>query len=308
MTITASTLRATKYWPELIPNAGVLTVGAGARSANQLALQQVGERQQVWVRMNEMIQPATAGLIMEISSDDMLKQVVLAAIRANVRETYDLESTDYLAFAFSNPTAAPIANHTWIHGLWVYEPTVAHKLARGVKLNPQEAEIAGELNLYETVEKGLLPLPLMYQILREYAVIQEVTDTRSMALAAGVTTVIDTIPARPNEAIVLTGFSCTPGALNDIFLTIDRDTDSAIVDNLPTFAQAFATDNEVFIPAVRELVIKARSVGGLGAGGFNIRYKYRRVRLTNLLKARWGLANKEQLPGDVWKKVRSGIL
>ncbi|GAI94370.1 unnamed protein product, partial [marine sediment metagenome] len=29
---------------------------------------------------------------------------------------------------------------------------------------------------------------------------------------------------------------------------------------------------------------------------------------TNLFRARWGLATKEELPGDVWAKVAGGVL
>jgi len=30
--------------------------------------------------------------------------------------------------------------------------------------------------------------------------------------------------------------------------------------------------------------------------------------MTNLFRARWWLANKEELPGDVWAKVDGGVL
>ncbi|GAJ08265.1 unnamed protein product, partial [marine sediment metagenome] len=40
----------------------------------------------------------------------------------------------------------------------------------------------------------------------------------------------------------------------------------------------------------------------------NVRFTVRKCALTNILRARWGLASKDELPGDVWDKVMAGVL
>jgi hypothetical protein len=38
------------------------------------------------------------------------------------------------------------------------------------------------------------------------------------------------------------------------------------------------------------------------------RYTFQRIRLTNILRARFGLVSKDEIPGDTWEKVMAGVL
>jgi len=211
--------------------------------------------------------------------------------------------------------AGGIVNYPTHYGVWVFPPTVAHKLRYGMALTSTEQAICDELGIKNTVEKGLLPLPLSQQIEREYYVLGEETHTRTINIAALNTVyTLESIYPKPNgEFIVLTRVAAAPAApANTIHILVDRDEDANFAD-VQTFPLSLNAGGEVasFIPAVREIRLTATQTAGGAVGAHSFRYTYKRIKLTNLLRVRFGLISDAALPADakdLWKKVLGGIL
>jgi hypothetical protein len=112
--------------------------------------------------------------------------------------------------------------------------------------------------------------------------------------------------SRPGEFLVLTGISSAPGnAADNVRIRIDRD-DNADYLELPTYPMALSRDIKCFIPALKEFRIKL--IAGGAVASHAMRYTIRRFVLTNLLRVRFGLVSKDEVPGDLWNKVRGGVL
>ncbi|MDP2323649.1 MAG: hypothetical protein Q8N51_06420, partial [Gammaproteobacteria bacterium] len=119
---------------------------------------------------------------------------------------------------------------------------------------------------------------------------------------------IESLTPKPGEIIVLTRVAAAPAAAaNVVRLHIDRD-DDVDYGNLLTFALSLVAGGEVecFIPALKE--IRLTTTAAVAPGAHLFRYTFRRVKLNNILRARFGLASKDQLPGDVYDKVMAGVL
>jgi len=207
---------------------------------------------------------------------------------------------------------AAVANYPTHYGVWAFPPTIAHKLRYNIALSPDEQALATELGIKNTVEKGLLPLPLSQQIEREYYVMGEETHVRSINIAALNTVyTLETIYPKPNgEFLVLTRVAAAPAApANTIHLIVDRDEDPGFAD-VQTFPMALTKGGEVacFIPAMREIRLTCTQTAGAAVGAHLFRYTFKRIKLTNILRARFGLVSRDEIPGETYDKVLAGVL
>ncbi|MBA7538168.1 hypothetical protein ES705_30442 [subsurface metagenome] len=166
----------------------------------------------------------------------------------------------------------------------------------------------------------MLPLPLAQQIAREYQVIQEETHGFNVLVpTAGVD--VETLHPVNGQFLILTKLSADPGdaATDVIKIAVDRDYVSDYVE-FPTWAlgQPYTVDEgattiqaalgkeiSCFIPALHELRIKLKATQ---SKTINIRFTVLKVAMTNIFRARWGLATREELPKDVYDKVMAGVL
>jgi len=207
---------------------------------------------------------------------------------------------------------ALVNNYPTHYGVWAFLPTIAQKIHYNITLSPDEQALATELGIRNTVEKGLLPLPISQQIEREYQVLGEETHVRSINIAAlnTVYTLETIVPKSSDEVIVLTRVAAAPAAVaNTIHLYVDRDEDASIAD-LMTFPLALSAGGEAacFIPAITEIKLTTTQTGGVAVGAHLFRYTFKRIKLTNILRARFGLVSRDEIPGDTFDKVRAGVL
>ncbi|GAI88264.1 unnamed protein product, partial [marine sediment metagenome] len=204
---------------------------------------------------------------------------------------------------YNSSADTPRSNFKTFFSLWVIKPTVAHKLRYGIPLTPEEQKLNRDLGIADTVEKGLLPLPLAQQIAREYQVIQEETHGFNVAVpTAGVD--VETLHPINGQFLVLTKIAADQGDPGNIIkIAIDRDQVSDYVE-FPTYGLGgLGKEISCFIPALSELRIKLKATIGKT---INIRFTVLKVAMTNIFRARWGLVTKEELPGDVWAKCAGG--
>ncbi|MBA7677885.1 hypothetical protein ES703_86151 [subsurface metagenome] len=128
---------------------------------------------------------------------------------------------------------------------------------------------------------------------------------------------VETLHPLPGQFLVLTKMASGPGATtpdvaDNIRIAVDRDYVSDYVE-FPTWP--FGTTNMValdrgiscFIPAINELRIKLKATVQPD-DPINIRFTVLKCAMTNIFRAKWGLASRDELPGDVWAKVMAGVL
>lgn len=309
--ITEATVRSAHLYPELLPDTAVRTIAAGAEAVPPvldlrrfspllLHLSDIAVARNNLVEVRILADHVRSATIAGTLTGN--PNAALGGITTNPFDILSRESLFYNLFA-----AAPgVANYPTFYGVWVEYPTVAHKIKLGMTLNEQERRIDEALGIRSTVEKGLLPLPLSQQIEREYQVVNETTYGRLMnvPVAPGVT--VEALHPRRDEFLVLTGIATAPDAVGNVFLSVDRDDDGDYIADIPTFPLSLDFDMRCFIPALKEIRIRLEAVAPVA--NFPIRYTVRRCRLNNILRARWGLASVDELPGDTWRKVMGGVL
>jgi hypothetical protein len=303
--ITEATIKNVRFPPELIPDSWFGNVPAGAEvTPPVLDLR----RFKPYITELANIQvTANANVVLRGRYDDLRVEENTAAMLSALVGAWRLLGKDILYLNFLGLIL--VANYTTHYGVWAYPPTVAHKLLYGLTLTEEEKALAEKHNIIDSVEKGVLPLPISQQIEREYKVLGEETHSRSINIAVANTPyTIESIYPRKGEIVVLTRIAAAPGAAAQVVrFIVDRDDDIGHAD-VRTFALSLIAGGEVacFIPAIRE--IRLHTEAAVAPGAHLFRYTYQRIKLTNTLRARFGLASKAELPGDVWEKVMAGVL
>jgi hypothetical protein len=317
MAIAEATVKNVRFPPELLPDSWYGTLVLGTVFAPPVLDLR---RFKPYVTELTNIQ-VTANPLAELRAryDDLRVQENTQAMISALVGAWRFVARDILYLNFFG--VGGVVNYTTHYGVWAYKPTVAHKILlygqwkngklvvpAGV-LSDEEKAITDKHNIFDSVEKGVLPLPISQQIEREYKVLAEETHSRAINIT-GAPTVdnIESLYPRKDEIVVITRMAANPGAAGaNIRFIVDRDDDASYRD-IPTFPMSLVAGGEVacFIPALKEIRLTTQAVGAVA--GHLFRYTYQRVKLTNTLRARFGLAGKEELPGNVWEKVIAGVL
>ncbi|MBA7716859.1 hypothetical protein ES703_125941 [subsurface metagenome] len=312
--ITEATIKQVKYPPELLPDAVFNTIPANAEvSPPVLDLRRFTPY--ILALVNIQL-TANANVVLRARYDNGGRVRVdenTAAMLSNLVGAWWLSSKDILYYNLFG--LAAVANYTTHFGVWAkggspVTPTIVDKLFYGIPLTNDEKAVCEKLGIRNTFEKGLLPLPISLQIEREYRIVGEETRSRSITIAVANTVyTIDTIyPKNTDEFLVLTRLAAAPGtAAQNVRLIVDRDRDAGYAD-LKTFALSLLAGGEVpcFIPAMTEL--RLTTTAAVAPGAHLFRFTYQRVRLSNILRVRFGLVSKDEVPGELWSKVLGGIL
>ena len=314
--ISLGALQKTRYWPEKIPVGTTLTIPAGGVSPAPLDLR----RFDGWLfALTDLALPRDSDLRLRVYEDDDLHQYRLGAIADRVPMPWWFLGRTRLGFDLVNSGTVPKSNLAVRFSVWAWHPTVADRLALGMALSEEEQRLARSLGLGDSVEKGVLPLPfdahagvgggtlVGYQIQREYHVLRDEWIPEVVSIAPGQPyTLMARNPAK-GTALVLRAVAMSPqAATTNLRAVVDRDGDLEYV-TVPSHVMT-SPDDEVsmFIPAVAELRVTLRADAPVT--GALVRVRVQTIRLTNTLRARWGLVPTEQLPGDVAEKVRGGVL
>jgi len=308
MAISEATVKLVKYPPECIPDSWFGNVPLGAEFAPAVLDLRRFKPYIATLTNIQTTQPAGfANVVLRARYDDIRIEENVAALPPALVGAWSLRAQDYLFLNFFG--IAAVANYTTHYSVWSFPPTIAHKLLYGIPLINSETAICEELGIRNTVEKGLLPLPLSLQIEREYHVLAEVTHSRSINIAVANTTyTIENLYPRKDEVLFLTRVAAAPGAVaQDIRLIVDRDDDTGYA-HLRTFALNLAAGGEVecFIPALREM--RLTTISTVAPGAHLFRYTFQRIKLTNILRVRFGLVSEDEVPRDLFNKVKGGVV
>ena len=309
--ITEAIINRVKYPPELLPDAVFNNIPASAEvSAPILDLKRFAP---YILALTNIQLAANANVVLRARYGRVRVEENTAAMLSNLVGAWWLSSKDILYYNLFG--LAAVASYTTHFGIWAkggspVTPTIVDKLFYDIPLTNDEKAVCEELGIRNTFEKGLLPLPISQQIEREYRIVGEETRSRSITIAAANTAyTIDTIyPKNTDEFLILTRLAAAPGtAAQNVRLIVDRDRDAGYAD-LKTFALSLVAGGEVacFIPAMTEL--RLTTTAAVAPGAHLFRYTVRRVKLSNLLRVRFGLVSKDEVPADLWKKVAGGIV
>jgi len=309
MAITEATIKRVLYYPEQLPDGALPDILATSEaSPTMLDLRQFPP---LLVRLSEVAVDQNDNIEMRFKMDDKTLNVLAGSMFDLLANNFSLLAKSRLYYNLYNSSAGLESDVKTFFSLWVNKPTVAHKLRYGIPLTAEEQKLNRDLGISDTVEKGLLPLPLAEQIAREYQVIQEETHGFQVTVpTAGVD--VETLHPLPGQFLILTKISADPGtnSTDVIKVAVDRDYVSDYVE-FPTWALgatagvALGKEISCFIPALHELRIKLKATV---SRTINIRFTVQKVAMTNIFQARWGLATKDELPGDVYDKVMAGVL
>jgi len=295
-------IKAVKYPPELLPDSWSGTLAANTEFAPPV-LDLRGFKPYL-LRLTNIQVPLSLVVNLRARYDGVYIEENAGAMLNNLVGAWDLPAKDHLYFNFFGLGALLYNTH---YGVWVQLPTIAHKLLWGIALNDKEKAIDEELGIADTVQKGLLPLPISQLIEREYPVVGEETHTRRIVMAANIVYPIEVMYARPGEILVLTRIASEDLVPANVQIIIDRDND-ANYRQFPTRPLNLVAGGEIacFIPATTLIRLTTTATGIPGATRF--RYTFQRVKLTNILRVRFGLMSEAEAPADLWKKCAAGVV
>ncbi len=307
--ITEATIGKVKYFPEQLPDSAFPTIAAGSEASPILL--DLRQFPPLLVRLSEVAVDQDDNAEMRFKVDKTTLSVVAGSMFGGLANNFSLLAKDRIYYNLYH--SAGVSDFKTFFSLWVIKPTIAHKLRLGIPLTAEEQKLNKDLGISDTVEKGLLPLPLSQQIAREYQVLQEETHGFLLANVPTAGVYVETLHPLPNQFLVLTKLSADCGAAvgNNIRVAVDRDYVSDYVE-FPSWAlgvlPATALSKEIncFIPALNELRIKLKAT--IADVNINVRFTIWKCAMTNIFRARWGLASPDELPGDTYQKVLAGVL
>jgi hypothetical protein len=313
MSISTDTIKKIKYPPELIPDSFFGNLPAGAEFGNPMI--SLLNFQPFIVELTKIQTLQNANATLRLRYDNTSKEVNTGGLLPGFIGAWRLPAIQQLFMNFFG--IAPVVAHSSFYSVWGYPPTIAHKIFWGIPLTEAEKAIDKQLNISENVQKGMLPLPISSIIERQYEVLGEETHTQNPNIVtAGVNYLLENlIPRSSNEFLVLTRIAAAPGTTaQNIIFTADRDNDSGIIQ-MPTFPLSLTLGGEArcFIPAIQKLHLYTSATVAPGITFF--RYTLQRIRLSNILKLRFGLITQDQLASiigtqkaaDLAMRVQAGL-
>jgi len=313
MAITLSTIERAHLTPELLPQAEFHDITINTEiSPPILDLRRIGGTGKL-LRLSEIAVERDPEVELRIKADDygLLSNYNLAGglfdLASGVSpaaNNFQMSARDRLYYNLF-ATAAK-TNFRTSFGVWVEKLTVARKLLLGLPLTEEEKALNKEFGVSKSVEKGILPLPLEQQIEREYRsqLISEETHGRTIA-ATATSQVIETLYPKAGHFLILTKIAATPGAdADNIRISISRDEDVDYITGLQMYSVGLERELSCFTPALSELTLNVIAAGAITV---YVRYTIWQVKLSNLLRARFGLSLGPERQ-ETLRRVKAGIL
>ncbi|HEY3367784.1 MAG TPA: hypothetical protein VGK74_22225 [Symbiobacteriaceae bacterium] len=216
-----------------------------------------------------------------------------------------------------NTTGAPIANFVLNYEIAMHRLSVADKLLRGYGLSAQDERMLTILgknakrDLQDLVDKGTSPIGIDVQLERTVANrrLRDHSGSGLYHVSTASTSAFATLQAAAGEFLVLEEVAVEGGGLlaQPVAILVDRDQDNAYVQlTANAFGQVDDAPWSMHVPAVDNLTFRVASQGAPLT--VPVRIRVGRYKLSNLLRARFGLARSpEELPGDLYAKAIVGL-
>jgi len=189
--------------------------------------------------------------------------------------------------------------------------TVADKLVMGIdKFTAEELEALNDksIDVRGLVEKGIHPIPIEDQIRRTYKNRARV-DFRLLHVDASTSdTAFLTVRASEfgsDRFLVLRELAVEGGAA--VVVSVDRDDDYNYMGvNGPAFAEADDRPWDVFVPALSHLTFHIQAAASVT--DVPIRIVVWHVKWSNILRVRFGLAGRRDVPDNTYLRAIAGVV
>jgi len=198
-------------------------------------------------------------------------------------------------------TSSAVSGYAWRHKLLVMRPTTAMKLQLGMRLSPDDVELAGRYDLQRTL---VLSIPQAFDI---YSGVEDYK-TVMIKLSSSGTVARLTVPQ--GKKYILLGVSALrPSAPAQAYLNIERDDSTIQTYDLYTLS-GLEQEAPLRIVALNKLVV---SLDVKASGTYYVRLVYGIGRLTLREKVMWNLelSSAERTLAeqeDLFNKVRAGVI
>ncbi|MBA7636790.1 hypothetical protein ES703_44418 [subsurface metagenome] len=308
MSLALRHLEAVRYPPELLPSAEYVSPAA-EKTAEILNLTRLPPG--ILVRLKDVGAERSNNAELRFKADNESFEVPAAAIPDLTEPTqYDLLASK--SARLSVYAIADLSNYKVWHGLLVWQQTIADKLALEIPLTNEERAINEKLGVWKTVKRGTLPINWdRIKLYEHFPIYRETRSIRKTLPTTGLS--LDTIkPRKPGDQfVVLEKVSCDGVGLtaaDNVRLTLCRDDHGSAATPLITLnalSMKLDFDLPMFIPAVREINLRLEC--DQEQANYRCRWTFSIMHLTNILKVRWGLLSKEEMP-ELWEKCKAGVV
>jgi len=302
----ASVIRKARYLPELIPFFEATNLAAGDNAI--ISIMQPTVSQEIPVLTDKLSAIPNVNVLLKLKAD---REATHEMETVSLDVMGELTPLHFLAaknLSLALNSDAIVNNHRLYLGLWVVKPSVAEKLLWGLPLSSEEKALSLKRGISDSVEKGVLPFPIPYQIEREFRGLGPF-GKRTYAeivvnVVSGQTTPSITISPMSDEVLVLesvTGDNAALTLANNAQIYVTRDDDRDYL-KLPVFAMDQAYDFPCWIPALRKLEIGYYADANLA--NRYIRVVIGRYKLSELIKARFG----QPSTAEAIEAVKAGVI
>jgi hypothetical protein len=203
-------------------------------------------------------------------------------------------------------SGAPVASFQLNFQTEMRKLSIADKILRGIQLTPNELAITQNIDVASLVAKGTAPIPWEAQLERTYSNRILYEDVRLLHVdASTIDASFLTIQTKnADEFLVLRELAIEGGAATTV--SVDRDADPNYMGvSGSAFVQADDAPWDVFVPALNYLTFHVQSTANLV--NVPIRVRVWHCKLSNLLRVRFGLVSKGEVPGGVYEKALAGV-
>lgn len=309
MPVTVGTVREAQYFPEVFPVGRIGDIPPeSSMSPEPLDLRSFGADRIVQLR--DVAAQENASVQAVFQADSQYEVMRLSAMPNDLQVVpVRYNATERLAYSLQNSTGVAVQNFTTRFSVLVDRPTTVDKLRYGLELNAEDEELLGFFpDLPRQVSLGQRPLSFEQRIREQYPSITEFFRTVriSQVGTTGMGTVFHTANALPGEALVLTHIAGDlPNPTDGLKIMIDRDGQHELVSLDAYGLHSLVRGIACWIPALQE--IRFRAIASVPVSDYNVRLQFRRVQITPILQARWGLITEQDDP-DTYRAVRAGLL
>ena len=293
-----SVIRKCRYWPELLPFVEATNLAAGDDSI--ITLTQPTVSPEIPILTDKLSATPNVNVLLKLKADREPTREIETVGLDVMGELTPLKFLATRSLSLVLNSDAIVNNYRMYLGIWVLKPSVAQRILWGLPLTAEDKALDTKRAVRETVEKGLLPFPISYQIERETLGFKRTYAEIVANVTAGQTTpVLSMAPPLGEEFLVLESVTADNAGLalaNNAQIYVSRDDDTNYL-KLPCFAMDQAYDFPCFVPALRKLEISYYADANLV--NRYIRVVIGRYKLTNLLRARFGLDTTQEAKDSI---------
>ena len=307
MTISVADIRTVRYFPEILPVTEIRDISPSSEASPiPLDLRRFGKDRLLQLR--DLYLDRDSDIRYTVTGDDFSLERRASAVD-NKTMDFSISATDNLTYRLYNTdTGATKADFRTYFSVLVDKLTVADKLKYGINLSSEDERINEDLGIRDKVERANIPLPYDYKFEREYSIIDSYTVSSriSSVPTTGNGAVFEDFTVRSNEALILTSVGATPFTIADNFrIIIDRDDDNGYITLLPSVINDLNKEIKMWIPATREL--RLRAIANNSLSNADIRVNLLRIRLNDILKVRWNLVDRSEFSQEFVNQVLGGV-